>query len=516
MPRNSKQTFHLEIHLNRKSEETLDQQISSQIRDGISQGVLKPGDHLPPLRSFAKYISVSRATLNQAYATLIAEGYIDATPGRGSFISTQLPDKLLFGDAPAPAQTASGAASKAPEKPMNRQSELCRKALGLLLPQANVPLAVVTPSQHLSPGKDFTAIASRVFKNLTHYLRYTAPQGLPELREQICAVSQRLRGIKADPSQVIITSGSQHGFSMVTRLLFNPGDKVLFEDPCYPLMRAVAKFNGLNVVGVPVDTQGMMLERGVRTAPDAKGAFVTPSHQCPLGMLMSIERRHELLDWAAREGKWIIEDDYDSELKYGGDLPYPCLQGMDPTGENVVYVGTFSKMIFPGYRLGYLIVPKNLVDIFSGFRLITERQGNEALQAIIAEYMKEGFYEIHVRRMRKGFEERRNILLDACSNDLGEWGEIVSGNQGMHVLFRFHNQNIDDREVERLCLRENIEARAVSFHYFTETPLKGLILGFGFFEPDQIIAAIRRIAFILRNNFAGFSVGPSRPLRTRF
>jgi len=516
MPRNSKQTFHLEIHLDRKSEETLDKQISNQIRDGISHGILKPGDHLPPLRSFAKYIGVSRATLNQAYATLIAEGYIDATPGRGSFISMQLPDKLVFGKNSETARASTEIARKTPEKSLNSQSDLCRKALGLLMPQANVPLAVVTPSRQLSPGKDFTAIAARVFKNLTHYLRYTAPQGLPELREQICEVGQRLRGIKADPSQVIITSGSQHGFSMVTRLLFNPGDKVLFEDPSYPLLRAIARFNGLEIVGVPVDTKGMMVERGIESAPDARGAFVTPSHQCPLGMLMSIERRHQLLDWAGREGKWIIEDDYDSELKYGGDLPYPCLQGMDATGENVIYTGTFSKMIFPGYRLGFLIVPRHLVDVFAGFRLITERQGNEALQAIIAEYMREGFYEIHVRRMRKGFEERRDILVEACSNDLGEWGEIVSGNQGMHVLFRFHNQNIDDQEVERLCLRENIEARAVSFHYVTHAPVKGLVLGFGFFEPDQIIATIRRIAFLLRNHFAGFSMGPGRPLRSRF
>ncbi len=514
MPRYSKQTFHLEIHLDRTSGETLDKQISSQIREGISKGILKPGDHLPPVRSFAKYIGVARATLNEAYATLTAEGYIDATPGRGSFISTQLPDKALFGDRRG--SDCGQPHATAPEKSLNRNADFCRKANSILQPQANVPLAVVTPSRQLSPGKDFMAIAARVFKNLNHYLRYTDPQGLPELREQICEVGQRLRGIKADPSQVIITSGSQHGFSMVTRLLFNPGDKVLFEDPSYPLLRAVATFNGLEIVGVPVDTDGMVVERGIELAPDAKGAFVTPSHQCPLGMLMSIERRHQLLNWAETQGKWIIEDDYDSELKYGGDLPYPCLQGMDSSGSNVIYTGTFSKMIFPGYRLGYLIVPPDLVEVFSGFRLITERQGNEALQAIVAEYMREGFYEIHVRRMRKGFEERRAILAEACVNDLSEWGEIVSGNQGMHVLFRFHNQEIDDMAIERLCLRENIEARACSFHYAGTAPVKGLILGFGFFEPDQIVATIRRVAFILRNHFAGYAIGPGRPLRARF
>lgn len=502
MPRVAHTVFPFEIHLDRSSSVTLDRQIADTIRSAILSGELLPGDHLPAIRTLAAQVGVARATLDAAYGILVQEGWISATPGRGSFVSRVPPNGVVF-DNPLPSET-----HQEPTVPKNLNCEayFCSRALTALLPQKNIPLAVVTTSEDLSPGRNFRTISARLAKRNTDFLVYTNPEGLFELREQICKVIARLRGIKCTPDQVIVTTGSQAGFAMCMRLLFNPGDKVWFEDPSYPLMRAVARFNKLHEINVPVDEHGLVVDEGLRMAPDAKGCFITPSHQCPLGMLMSMERRRQLLNWAKNNGAWIIEDDYDSELRYGGNLPFPSIQGMDATGANVIYIGTFSKMLFPGYRLGYVIVPKSIVDIFRGYRLISDRQGNELKQAAVAEFMREGLYEGHVRRMRQGFEERRNLLLRLCAEELSEWGQIMSGDQGMHVVFKFTNQSIDDMAVQEACLQEGVEARAISFFYTEQPPIKGLMLGFGFFKPDQIVAAVRRIGFVLRARFGRYQV----------
>lgn len=499
MNRANRHTIDLPITIDRALPETLDAQIARQIRQAVEQGILKPGDHLPPIRHFAKYIGVSRATLNAAYDALTGEGLIDATPGRGSFIAQTAPRSMVSHLAPERFAEPAG------EKSINAGAALCEQALETFTPSKRAPLAVVTVSDAMSPEKEFRTIASRIIKNLTPYMTYTSPQGLSALREQICAVGERLRGLKADPDQVIVTSGSQMGFFLAAQLLFNRGDSVWMEDPGYPILRDLVRFMGISPVGVPVDSEGLVVEQGIALAPEAKGCFITPSHQCPLGMLMSLQRRRELLSWANRSGAWIIEDDYDSELRFDGNLPHPCLQGMDAGGNNVIYVGTFSKMIFPGYRLGYLVLPKPLVKSFSGLRLLTDRQGNEGLQAIVAEYIRQGAYEQHIRKMRRGFELRRAVLLQTVKEELSEWGEIVSADQGMHVVFRFHNPEIDDTAVERALQREGVEVRAVSPMYVGEPGCKALMLGFGFFERDQILAAVRRIGFVLRSAFAGFS-----------
>lgn len=502
MPRVASTVFPFEIRLDRSSAVTLDRQIADAIRSAILSGELLPGDHLPAIRTLAAQVGVARATLDAAYGILVQEGWITATPGRGSFVSREPPKSANFEKVP----TIDHDPETLPPKNLNLEAHFCERSLSALLPQKNIPLAVVTTSDEMSPGRNFRAITARLAKRNTDFLTYTMPEGLLELREQICKVIGRLRGIKCTPDQIIITSGSQAGFAMCMRLLFNPGDKVWFEDPSYPLMRAAAHFNRIQEINVPVDEHGLVVDEGLRMAPDAKGCFITPSHQCPLGMLMSMSRRRQLLQWAKDNGAWIIEDDYDSELRYGGNLPFPSIQGMDTTGSNVIYIGTFSKMLFPGYRLGYVIVPKSLINIFRGYRLISDRQGNELKQAAVAEYMREGLYEGHVRRMRQGFEERRNLLLKLCQEELSEWGEIMSGDQGMHVVFKFANQSIDDMQVQNACLQEGIEARAISFFYTEQPPIKGLMLGFGFFKSDQIVAAVRRIGFVLRSKFARYQV----------
>ena len=483
-----------DIKLERDNGISLDRQIADGIIKAIDDGLLRPGDHLMPIRQIANTLGVARATVDAAYALLVSEGYIQTARGKGSFVSTDFPQ------APSEANSSENTQSK----PVSEKSSLLRSAMSELLPQKNIPLAIVSTSADASPGKEFAAILQRITRKSLLDMVYSHPAGLPELKLEICKIASRLRGVRCSPSQVVVTSGSQLGLTMTLLALFTPGDKVLFEDPGYPLLHSSARLCGLDPGFTPIDKEGLNLKTGLAMAPDAKGIYLTPSHQCPLGMMMSMRRRSEVLDWASRTGGWIIEDDYDSELRYGGNLPYPSLQGMD-SGENVIYVGTFSKVLFPGLRLGYLIVPERLVELFSGLRLLIDRQGQELYQAAVAQYIREGQYEPHLRRMRQIFEERRNYLLEVCRREFGDWGVFSSGEQGMHVVFTFNNQNIDDHAVQRLCLEQGVETRHLSSFYHEQPPLKGLVLGFGFFNESQILSAVSRIGFVLRHNFSAWA-----------
>lgn len=492
----------VEFHLDRSSPISLDRQIAQIVREAVQKGLLQPGDRIVPIRLLAKHLGVARATVDSAFAILIAEGYLETSRGRGSFISTKLPLQNNF-DA-----VSCNIPSTTPVKPksIGRHAAFCAQALDDLAVQASVPLAIASTSREASPGREFTDILIKNVQQNTLKLTYSDPQGCKELREAICGVSQRLRGVKARPEQVIITSGSQLGLLMSLKILFSPGDKVWIEDPQYPLLRAATRTQDIVPVFVPVDKEGFNLQKALEIDPTAKGVFLTPSHQCPLGMMTSIQRRRDILQWASEAGGWIVEDDYDSELRYGGNLAYPSLQGMD-SGNNVIYIGTFSKSLFPGLRLGYMVVPDELVKAFSGMRFLIDRQSNEILQLSVAEFIKTGLYETHLLKMRRIFEARRDYLIEAVSDNFGDWGKFIATGQGMHMTFVFNNPDIDDEAVADLCSRQGVELRSISSFSMGRPLYKGLIMGFGHFPPAQLLAAVSRIGFVLRDKFAAF--GPA-------
>lgn len=495
MPRTKHELMRADIPLDRSSGVPLDRQIADGIIKAIEEGFLRPGDNLMPIRRIAAALGVARATVDAAYALLVSEGYIQTARSRGSFVSVDLPVHALLEKTTEKRPAA--------VKPVSSHAALLTSAIIELMPQKNIPLAIVGTSPDASPGKDFAAILSRITRRSLLQIVYSHPSGLNELKTEICRIAGRLRGVRARPEQVIVTSGSQLGLTLTLMALFNAGDEVLLEDPGYPLLHGTAELFGLKPVWTPIDAEGLDLRAGLKAATNPRGVYLTPSHQCPLGMMMSLKRRREVLDWAEQSGAWVIEDDYDSELRYGGNLPYPSLQDMD-TGENVIYVGTFSKVLFPGLRLGYLIVPEKLTDLFSGLRLLIDRQGQELVQGAVAQFIREGYYEPHLRHMRQIFEERRTYLLAACRREFGDWGEFSTGEQGMHVVFNFHNQDIDDAAVQKLCLEEGVETRHLSSFYHQHAPRKGLVLGFGFFTESQILAAVSRIGYVLRHNFAAW------------
>lgn len=502
MSRTSGLDVPVQIELNtERGAPTLSEQIAHQLRSSIATGVLRADDRLPAIRSLATRLSVARATVDTAYAQLIAEGYLDARRGSGTWVAQHLPERSVLiasgrstargqisTDTPDAESTPASPDAALFTRPLSARAQWLAEVSSVLLPQKQAPLAIIAPSEEMSPGKAWTQIANRLGRTPWRHAGYGEPKGYLPLRQAVAQYARKFRGVVCDADRVIITSGSQQAMTLCTQVLLQEGDLAWVEDPCYALMAATIKNCGVRTVPVPVDAHGLDVAAGVALAPDAKAAFVTPSHQFPLGMMMTMPRRTELLAWAQRTQGWIIEDDYDSELRYEG-RPFPSLQGMDDTSESVIYLGTFSKMLFPGLRLGYAIVPRQLVDAFAGARLLADRYSSEAVQATLAEYIERGHYDIHVRRVRGLMHKRRQVLIDECDRLLHAFGSVVPCDQGMHVVFAL-NDNIDDVTVANRIRARGVELRAISPFYVRQPASRGFMLGFGGFTPQAIKAAV--------------------------
>lgn len=495
MPRMPRMDLPLDITVDRaENAQPLATQIAAGVRKLITDGVLRPGDKLPAIRMMAGQLAVARTTVERAYGDLVAEGFAEAKLGAGTRVASMLPNIALktevasFSDTPAPTAISRS-------KITERALIFADSARNFRL-QAAKPLALLTPTIDTVPGREWTKLAARESRAPWHHTGYIPSYGNERLRKAVADYARRMRGVICEPDQVIITSGTQQGLSLAARVLFNPEDTVWVEEPGYPLTRAALRGERLKVMGIPLDDEGFDLAEGLRIAPEARGVFVTPSHQCPMGMAMSMQRREALIDWAEKNEAWIVEDDYDSEMRYGTD-PYPSLQGMDKNRDCVIYLGTFSKMIFPGLRLGYVIVPPAMVDAFAGARLIDDRQSPEFDQVIMAEFMEGGFYEAHIRKLRQIFEPRRQALIDALNRHLGEWGYVISGDQGMTVVFRF-NEGINDGPIAEAIVKAGVEVRPLSFFSQEEIYYHGLVLGFTGYKEDAIEAAVTVIEKVMR------------------
>jgi GntR family transcriptional regulator / MocR family aminotransferase len=469
----------------------LGRQLTHALREAIRAGNLKPGDLLPSTRQLAEALEIARGTVLEAYEQLIAEGFLDAQPRAGTRVASALAQaRFVASDSQKPAAEAKPTSLPAPAAAFAKVAQQFK-------PLPPVPFAVSIPTGPAAPDATWRRLGNRIrARGPGAPSGYDDPQGIKSLRQAVADYVRKSRSVQCHAEQVIITSGTQQGLYLACQVLLGASDSVWVEDPAYRGLTGILESMGRQdrMVRIPVDDAGIDVDAGVVMANDARAAFVTPSHQYPLGMPMSMGRRNALLAWARKNGAWIVEDDYDSELRYAGH-PFPSLQGLAP--DRVVYLGTFSKILFPSLRLGYAIVPEALVPAFCGARVLMDRHTPSADQHVLAAFITEGHLDRHIRRIRGVYADRRSQLIGMLARwipkDLG-W--LQPSDQGMHlVLWLAHG--IYDVLLASRALEAGVAVRAVSPMYSEGNGRSGLVLGLGGFSNEQMEAAVRSLAAIL-------------------
>jgi GntR family transcriptional regulator / MocR family aminotransferase len=462
-------------------------QIYAQMRSAILQRTLRPGTKLPSTRELGRRLGVSRNAVVAAYEQLLAEGYASGKIGAGTYIAADFPEPF----AGAPKRKKSLPPSKARASlflsdealDVTRQDEARPFNLGRTL----------IDSRTAAAWRKITARSVRFF-NPRHF-GYSDPQGVAELRLQICDYLRAARAVRCEPSQVVVTAGAQQAVDLVIRLLNENEKHVWIEDPGYPLTRQALVAAGATVHAVPVDDNGIDVAMGTRLAPHARAVFVTPSHQFPTGVQLSMRRRLELLAWARDAGAWIVEDDYASEFRYGG-RPLASLQGLDEH-ERVIYVGTLNKALFPGLRLGYAVIPHTLVGPFVTARYLVDRQPSTLIQLVVAEFMSEGYFASHLRRTRAAYREQRDALVTALRRRLGEHLRAEPPDQGMHLV-AYDRRGLCDVAMESAARAQGVIVRAMSRMYVTAPPRSALMFGFSGYPPTAMGPAIAKLARVFK------------------
>jgi len=404
-------------------------QIYDRFRGAMAGGMLKPGDRIPSARALAKELGLARGTIEAAYSLLTAEGYIQARGQAGTIVTPDL-------DLPMPAASPAPPPDSGPAAPSFR-------------PDSILPFQMGLPALDRFPRKIWARLGARCVRAMRPADMVHPPiAGLPSLRAEIAAYLQLSRGISCSPSQVFVTSGYRHTIGLIAHSLLQAGDRVWLEDPGYPPTRELLGHLQIEPVAVPVDGEGMVVADGTRLAPRARAAVVTPAHQSPLCVSLSLPRRLALLDWAARTDAWIVEDDYDGEYRYVS-RPLPALKSLDRDGR-VLYAGTFSKVLLPSIRLAYLVVPEAQVERFEQVTQAFAGGSPELTQAIVTGFIQEGHFARHIQRMRKLYAERRESTAAGLDSVLGRHMRIDSQPGGMHLILRLHGRQSDRRLVERM------------------------------------------------------------------
>jgi GntR family transcriptional regulator/MocR family aminotransferase len=470
--------------LDRASQTPLTRQIYIQVRSAVQSGALGPGTRVPSSREMASQLGVARTSVVAAYEHLLAEGYIESRRGSGTFISGEV-DGL--------------AARPATPRAAKRSMPIAARAFTDFERSA----AQSEPRPFNTGRTLIDARTAETWRTLTHRavrllganaLGYSDPAGLIELRQSICDYLRAARAVRCEPDQIIVTAGTQQAIDIAIRVLLEPGDDVWVEDPGYPLTYAQLELAKVKPHAIPVDAQGLIVSAGRRAAPRARAAFVTPSHQFPTGVALSLTRRLELLAWARKSDAFVIEDDYTSEFRYSGP-PLASLQGLDDT-ERVIYVGTLNKALFPGLRIGYAVVPRALLQAFIGARYLIDRQPPTLQQTVTAEFMQQGHFAAHIRRMRHLYREQRDALATTLEKRASEWLEVAVPDQGMHLV-AYLRGGLSDLAVEAAAQREGIMVRAISRFYRGAEPRAGLMLGFSGFPRQLIVPAAAKLAAIV-------------------
>jgi len=479
------------VAIDRASGKPLYQQLYEGYREAILDRRLRAGQRLPSTRGLAGELQISRIPVLNAFEQLLAEGYFEARVGAGTFVASSLPDE-------PPAPTARAAAREPAARPARR--EIARRAAALVRPpepwlKGWGAFRLSQPAVEHFPFQVWASLVARLCRNPRgSLLHYGGPMGYRPFREAVAAYLRTARAVRCEADQIMVVSGSQHALEIASRVLLDPGSRVWVEEPGYNGARDVLTMAGARLVPVPVDAEGLDVAAGIALSPRARAAYVTPSHQYPLGVTMSATRRLQLLDWAQRSGAWILEDDYDSEFRYGSQ-PIPALQGLD-RDSRVLYIGTFSKVLFPALRLGYLVIPADLVARFAAVRETMDICPPTLQQAALAEFLTEGHFARHIRRLRLLYRERRAALVDALANEIGPTLEVLGDQAGMHLVATLPPGS-PDRDISERAARQGLWAMPLSACYLGEVRRPGLVLGFGGTSVPEIVEGVRRLRGVI-------------------
>ena len=482
------------VELDRRRPRPLARQLYEALRRAILGGQLRPGDRVPATRALATDLGVSRNTVSGAYEQLLAEGYTEARVGSGTCVARSLPDGLVAAN-PGPAGLPRKSFQR---RALSRRGRMLssRPVRMLSVPGRPQPFASGLPDLHAFPFATWARLMAQHWRRPGYSLvGYGDPAGYRPLREAIAAYLRTSRAVRCETEQVVIVSGSQQGLDISARLLLDPGDTALLEDPGYPGARIALSAAGASLLRLPVDAEGANIAAVARRAATAQVAFVTPSHHFPLGVTMSIARRLALLDWAKRTGAWILEDDYDSEYRFRGK-PLPSLQGLDTAGR-VVYIGSFSKTMFPSLRLGFLVLPPELVEAFRRARSVIDGHSPMTEQAALADFIAAGHFARHIRRMRSLYEERQEVLVGAARQELDGLLDVQPSVGGMHLV-GWLPKGVDDVQVSQRAAAVGVLARPLSSCAVARLPRGGLLLGFAPLTSAQIREGVRKLAQALR------------------
>lgn len=482
----------LSIAIDHESARPISTQLYVSLRDLMLSGAIAAGQRLPASRTLARDLGLSRTTVIDAFDRLIAEGLVESRVGSGTFVSDVLSRERPRAAPPVDRPALPGrkpSLSKAMGWAVDRFSDRPR------LP--HIPRAFVTalPAFDAFPMAQWARLVAKHWRGAREeVMGYGPPTGHAGLREAIAAHLRANRGIACEREQIFITGGAQQAFHLVGSVLLNPGDKVWFENPGAIGARNSLLASGAELVPVPVDQEGLNVDEGLKRAPDFRLAFVTPSHHQPLGHILSLERRLALLRSAEQAGAWIVEDDYDGEFFFGR-RPLPTLKSVDRIGQ-VIYVGTFSKSLFPALRLGFMLVPPSLVDTFAKVSSAFVQGVPTSVQAVVAEFIEEGHFATHIRRMRRIYQERHAALCDAAGRELAGLLDVAATDSGLHTIGRLA-RDFSEIAVARAAGERNVVVSPIARFSIEPTGDNGLVLGFGGVKPAEIKAGVAVLAEVL-------------------
>lgn len=500
MPKRVKQSVKPDITLDQRLAAPLYRQLYERLRAQIVAGQLEAGARLPSTRALASELGVSRNTTALAYEMLLLEGYIESRVGDGTRVSHAQPAQSVETSSSHPLRRGS---------PRDSSARLGRRGQSLV----SVPYSSEVyerqlggvgdvfragqPDVSLFPFEIWARLVTKRVRQSTPGIALIQPaQGYAPLREAISAHIGITRGVRCSPEQVIITSGSQGALDLAARVLLDPGDHAWIEAPGYVGARGALLAAGAQLTPVPVDSEGLSVEAGRELRPDARLAVVTPSHQFPTGVTMSLRRRLTLLEWAREAGAWIIEDDYDSEYRYSG-RPLEALHGLDAAG-CVVYIGTFSKVLFPALRLGYMVVPQELTPEFVAARRFIDGHTPPLEQMALADFIAEGHFARHLRRMRLVYMERRDALIEALTQELGDQLEVAAPEAGMH-LTAWLPVGVSAKTTAELIAAHGIRILPIVRPGVNERQREGLLFGFASVTSAELRAGARLLARAIRS-----------------